>query len=235
MRTQRILVVEDDDAVRTGVVNALEFHGYEPLEADDGDRGLERALSSEWDLMLLDLMLPGRDGLSILREVRRVHSGLPVIILTARAQESDRVKGLRLGADDYVIKPFSIEELLARIEAVLRRSPERSDPVARFNVPAGEVHLDRCEVVFDDGSRTKLSQREVEVLSYLACNSARAVSRQELLTRIWRVDPARVETRTIDMHVVRLREKLRDSKTSPSILVTVHGKGYMLSIANGGP
>ena len=229
MKTRRVLVVEDDSAVRLGIVDALEFQGYQPIEAEDGERGLDLGLNSEWDLMLLDLMLPVNDGLTILREVRKVHSTLPIIILTARGDESDRVKGLRLGADDYVVKPFSVKELLARVEAVLRRSPERPDPVSNFELPSGTVDFQRCEICFNDGSRTELSQREVDLLRYLAGNVGRAVSREELLTRIWRVNPDRVETRTIDMHVVRLREKLRDHKGSPEVLLSVRGKGYMLA------
>ena len=124
MEKKRVLVVEDDAAIRAGIVDALKFDGYEPLEAERGDRGLELALGAQPDLLLLDLVLPGMDGLQILREVRAAKSTLPVIILTARGEEADRVEGLRLGADDYVVKPFSVRELLARVGAVLRRSPD---------------------------------------------------------------------------------------------------------------
>lgn len=228
-KSRKILVIEDDDAVRQGIVDALTFEGHTPLEAADGDEGLQKALCVEWDLLLLDLMLPGQDGMSILRELRSVHPTLPVIVLTARGEESDRVRGLRQGADDYVVKPFSVKELLARVDAVLRRSPERPAEVAGFLVPEGEVDLERCEVRFEDGQRSELSPREVEILRYLAGRRDRAISREELLTRIWRVDPDRVQTRTIDMHVVRLREKLRDHEGPPAVLLTVRGKGYMLA------
>jgi DNA-binding response OmpR family regulator len=226
MTRKRILVVEDDDAIRRGIVDALDFEGYSPLEADNGDDGLRLALRSECDLILLDLMLPGKEGIEILREVRESRPTLPVIILTARGRESDRVKGLRLGADDYVVKPFSVKELMARVSAVMRRSPERPSDVAEVRVPGGTAALDGAEVRFDDGERVSLSEREVEVLRYLARNAGRAVSRDELLSRVWRVNPGTVHTRTVDMHVARLREKLRDDGSSPRIIRTVRGKGY---------
>jgi len=155
---------------------------------------------------------------------------LPVIVLTARGDEQDRVKGLRMGADDYVVKPFSVKELLARVEAVLRRSPERPSDVGRLAIPHGTVDFDRREVRFDDGGRTGLSDRELELLRYLIQNAGRALSRDEILSRVWRINPQTiVETRTIDMHVGRLREKLRDDPAAPRVIVTVRGKGYMLA------
>lgn len=227
MARVRVLVIEDDAAIRQGVVDALRFHGYEPLEAARGDTALEMAVKVGCDLILLDLVLPGRGGLEILKEVRATRPTLPVIILTARGEEADRVQGLQLGADDYVVKPFSVKELLARIEAVLRRSPERPSDLSRLNFPGGVVDLSRCEVQFKDGKRYELSQREMELLRYLGCNAGRAISREEILARVWRISPTGVDTRTIDMHIARLREKLRDDADSPKVIVTVRGKGYM--------
>lgn len=227
MAKQRILVIEDDAAIRRGIVDALTFEGYRTLEATDGDLGLDMALSVTCDLILLDLVLPGPDGLAILREVRSARPTLPVIILTALGEEADRVTGLRLGADDYVVKPFRVKELLARVEAVLRRSPERPSDVDRVAVPGGTVDLARCEVAFDDGTRCDLSERERELLRYLAANAGRAVSREELLRRVWRIDPTGLYTRTVDMHIARLREKLRDEPAKPRVILTVRGKGYM--------
>jgi DNA-binding response OmpR family regulator len=229
MARQRILVIEDDAAIRRGIVDALQFHGYATIEAANGREGLDRAVGVDCELVLLDLVLPGRDGLDILREVRVTRPTLPVIILTARGEESDRVQGLRLGADDYVVKPFSVKELLARVEAVLRRSPERPSDMTNLPVPGGCADFARCEVRFDDGQRAELSQREIELLRYLACNAGRAVSRDEILSRVWRLTPGRIETRTIDMHIARLREKLRDDPAQPRILLTVRGKGYMMA------
>ena len=233
MKARRVLVIEDDSAIRQGIVDALRFAGYAADEADNGDDGLELAVTGEYDLVLLDLILPGRDGLEILREVRSARPALPVIVLTARGEESDRVKGLQLGADDYVVKPFSVKELLARVEAVLRRSPERPGDITEVPLRHGKADLARREVRFDDGERAELSEREAELLEYLARHAGRAISREEILSRVWRIDAVGVDTRTIDMTVARLREKLREDPASPRLLLTVRGKGYMLSA--GGP
>ena len=229
MQPQRILVIEDDPAIRQGIVDALRFEGYETLEAANGDDGARMAVRVACDLLLLDLILPGRDGFEILREVRQTRPTLPVIILTARGDEGDRVRGLREGADDYVVKPFSVRELLARVETVLRRSPERPSDVSQVELPGGVADLARCEVRLEDGRRFELTEREMELLRYLACNAGRTISRQEILSRVWRIDPAGLHTRTIDMHIVRLREKLGDDPTDPTVILTVRGKGYMFA------
>jgi DNA-binding response OmpR family regulator len=231
MDTKKILVIEDDSAIRRGLVDALQFSGYEVLQAANGTEGMTRALQATWDLLLLDLILPGPSGFEILEAVRRSRPTLPIIILTARGEEADRVKGLRLGADDYVVKPFSVRELLARIQAVLRRSPERPNPVGKVSLPQGVADLARCEVRFHDGSRTALSEREIDLLRYLAANAGRVISREEILRRVWRLDPKHLETRTIDMHVAHLREKLRDDSDQPKVLLTVRGRGYLFAEA----
>jgi DNA-binding response OmpR family regulator len=223
---RRILVIEDDSAIRRGIVDALRFKGYDPIEAANGKDGMSLAEGADCDLVLLDLVLPGPGGLEILRAVRESRPTLPVIILTARGEEDDRVAGLGGGADDYVVKPFSVKELLARVEAVLRRSPERPTDVAEVAFPGGVADLRRAEVRFDDGGRSELSEREAELLRYLAQNAGRAVSRDEILSRVWRIDPRGGETRTIDMHVARLREKLRDDPHDPRVILTVRGRGY---------
>jgi DNA-binding response OmpR family regulator len=229
MQTQSILTVEDDPAIRRGIVDALRFAGYGVFEAARGDVGKEMALARSYDLLLLDLVLPGGDGLEILRAVREVRPAQPIIVLTARGEEHDRVAGLRLGADDYVVKPFSVKELLARVEAVLRRSPERPREMSQINLPGAVIDLARSEVRFKDGDRAELSEKEAELLRYLAVNGGRAISRDELLRRVWQIDPRGVSTRTIDMHVTRLREKLRDDPEEPHIVLTVRGKGYMIA------
>ena len=222
-----VLVVEDDPAIRMGLVDALGFEGYGVIQADSAPKGRDAALRDHCDCVLLDLMLPGGDGFTVLSEVRRVKPKLPIIILTARGREADRVRGLRLGADDYVVKPFSVRELLARVEAVLRRSPpQERDDTTVLAVPGGRADLARREVVFDDGERAELAEREVALLAYLAQNPERAVGRDELLEKIWRVNPDHTQTRTVDMHVARLREKLRDDSGSPQVILTVRGKGY---------
>jgi len=230
MPAQKILVIEDDAAIRRGIVDVLEFNGFETFEAEDGDIGLEKAVRVGCDLVLLDLVLPGADGLTILKEIRATRPTLPVIILTALGGEGDRVRGLQLGADDYVVKPFSVRELLARVKAVLRRSPERPTDVATVRIPGALVDFNRCEARFeDDGERVELSPQEMNLLRYLIRNSGRAVSREELLARVWRISPHGLPTRTIDMHIARLREKLRDDPSNPGIILTVRGKGYMFS------
>jgi DNA-binding response OmpR family regulator len=229
MPAGRILTIEDDAAIRRGIVDALSFAGYEVIQAADGNEGCRAAVSREYDLLLLDMVLPGKSGLEILREVRNARPTLPVIILSARGEERDRVTGLKMGADDYVVKPFSVDELLARVEAVLRRSPARPTDVSELAIPGGRVDFARCEVRFDDGSREELSDRERELLRYFACHAGRAIAREELLANVWQIDARGVTTRTIDMHVARLREKLRDVDGEPRVLLTVRGKGYMLA------
>ena len=227
MTALAILAIEDDDAIRQGIVDALQFNGYVVSEAADGVSGLRKAINTDYDLLLLDLALPGTPGMEILRAVRQSRPTQPVIILTAKGDESDRVNGLKNGADDYVVKPFSVRELLARVQAVLRRSPSRPSDVSQVTFAGGVIDFDRREVRCDNNERVELSERESEVLRYLTNNSGRAISRDELLSSVWRISPQGVSTRTIDMHIARIREKLGDDSSTPKILLTVRGKGYM--------
>lgn len=226
MAARRVLVVEDDPAIRRGVVDALRFSGFVPLEAANFKDAVQSATRDAFDLLLLDLVLPGGDGLDVLTEARKARPTLPVIVLTARGQEDDRIKGLRLGADDYVVKPFSVKELLARVDAVLRRSAERPLDVDAIEFNGGVADLKKCELRFGDGTSEPLSERELELLRYLALNRERVVSRDELLQRVWKLSANVARTRTVDMHVARLRDKLRDDAEEPRILLTVRGKGY---------
>jgi DNA-binding response OmpR family regulator len=225
----RILVVEDDAAIRRGLVDALKFASYAPLEAADGQAGLAAALGAEVDLVLLDVLMPKMDGFTVLKELRKAKPALPVIVLTAKGEEHDRVKGLKEGADDYVVKPFSATELLARVEAVLRRSAERPRSLGKFTVAGRCIDLERREVVLPDGQREVLSQKEADVVGYLCANRGRAIAREELLSRVWGLDPRGVHTRTVDMTIARLRELLRDDPANPAVIVTVRAKGYMLA------
>lgn len=231
-RKRMIVVVEDEEAIRRGIVDILRVAGYEPVEAADGETGLNEARRAGVDLVLLDLLLPKRDGLDVLSELRITHPALPVIILTARGSEDDRVRGLRAGADDYVVKPFSARELLARVDAVLRRSPERPNPVVRITGGSTTVNLARREIVHDQKSdRIVLSEMESNILQRLASHAGRAVSREELLSCVWGIRDGNVDTRAIDMHITRLRQKLdpgADAKGQPDWIVTVRGRGYML-------
>jgi DNA-binding response OmpR family regulator len=226
---RRILVVEDDAAIRTGVRDALRFNGFEVDEAGDGETGMKLALSVDCDLVLLDLVLPGPDGLAILRRVRQLRPSLPIIMLTARGEEQDRVAGLKSGADDYVVKPFGVAELLARVEAVLRRTPTRPAEATNIRLAGAEIDFSKGEIAFPDGEKATLSDKEGELLRYLVGSAGRAVSRDELLLRVWGLDPQGLATRTVDMHIARLREKLRDDPATPKLVVTVRGKGYMLA------
>ena len=224
-----ILVVEDDTAIRRGLVDALRYAGYEVLESDNGSGGLELAIESPVDLVLLDVMLPKLDGFGVLKELRRSQPTLPVIMVTARGAEEDRVRGLTDGADDYVVKPFSAKELLARVDAVLRRSPQRSADVDALRFGGRMIDLARREVTSADGSTRQLTDREVAILRYLAVSRKRAVDRRELLQHVWGLNPRGIHTRTVDMHIARLREKIEEDPADPRIILTVRGKGYMLA------
>jgi DNA-binding response OmpR family regulator len=228
---QTVLVVEDDVAIRRGVAAALRHAGFEPLEAGDGASGERLALERPVRLVLLDLTLPLRDGLQVLTAIRDARPGLPVILITARGAEDDRVRGLRLGADDYVVKPFGVRELLARVESVLRRSPERAHGPASVALPGGVADLAAGEVRLGDGRRRALTELETRLLRYLAGCEGRPVTRDELLVHVWRVDPRVVETRSVDMAIARLRRKLGDDGDPARLLVTVRGRGYRLEPA----
>lgn len=219
-----ILVVEDDSAVRQGIVDALGFAGYEVISAADGREGMEKALRASYQLMLLDLVMPHHSGFEVLEALKKERPGQPVIILSARGEEADRVKGLTMGADDYVVKPFSVRELLARVDAVLRRSSERIVGADSYSFTGGQVDFARREITLENGHRHEISERESDLMHYLISNSGRAVAREELLRQVWRIDPKNIETRTIDMHVAHLREKLGES--GAEVVVTVRGKGY---------
>lgn len=223
-----ILVVEDDAAIRRGVVDMLRYNGYAVHEAPDGRAGLDLALAIDADLILLDIMMPHMDGMQVLAELRKARPAQPVIFLTARGEEEDRVRGLRLGADDYVVKPFGIDELIARVEAVLRRSPARPTCRETLSIAGRTVDFDRREAVLPSGARRTLTEREAEVIGYLAANPGRAVSRDELLQRVWGLDPRGTHTRTVDMTIARIRETLDDDPNEPKVIQTVRGKGYML-------
>ena len=229
MTATHIVVVEDEPAIRRGVTDALRVSGFEVTEAADGDAGLEASLRRGVGLVLLDLLLPKRDGLDVLKELRKTRPALPVIVLTARGSEDDRVSGLRMGADDYVVKPFSARELLARVEAVLRRSPHGSAETTAARLGKAKLDFLRREVLWQDGTRIELSETEAAILTYLLSHRDRTVTREDLLACVWGIAPQGVETRAIDMHIARLRAKLRDpsGKPTPEAIVTVRARGYM--------
>jgi two-component system response regulator RegX3 len=225
----RILVVEDEAAIRDGLADVLVYHGYLVDTAVDGREGLRKASSGRYDLLLLDVMLPGRDGFSICDEVRKADREQPIIMLTAKTSDEDIVNGLALGADDYIAKPFSIAQLLLRIKAVLRRS-RIGIALANEIKLDGDVEIDTRNLAGRRGSEAlTFTRREIDILQYLKQNADRPVSRDELLTRVWGYDrTAEIETRTVDIHIAKLRRKIEPDVAAPRNLITVRGAGYRL-------
>jgi DNA-binding response OmpR family regulator len=220
---RRILVVEDEAALRLALSDRLASEGYEVAEAADGDEGFARARDEAFDLLLLDVMLPGRGGFDVLRDLRQAGVATPVLMLTARGEVLDRVLGLKLGADDYLVKPFETMELLARVEALLRRA--QADPEAGA-VTFGDVRVDfrRMEVT-RDGEPVELSALEFRLLRHFVEHRGEVLSRDRLLDEVWGYD-AEVYSRTVDQHVATLRRKIEADSRRPRHVVTVHGAGY---------
>jgi len=222
----RVLVIEDNADLAYGLRNNLEIEGHEVIVAGDGRSGLSAAQSSKIDLVILDLMLPGLDGFRVLKHLREDDSVTPVLVLTARSEESDKVRGLKLGADDYVTKPFGVLELLARVEALLRRRDHIGAirTVERF----GGIEVDRgARVVRRDGQPVSLAPRELDLLLALMDAGGAALSRASLMDRVWGYQ-ADVLSRTVDTHVAELRRKLEADPATPRHLLTVRKVGYRL-------
>ena len=221
-----VLVVEDDRALAAGLTHNLRYEGYRVLHAADGDAGLQMACDESPDLVILDLMLPGMSGWEVLEAMREAEILMPVIILSARGTEPDKVRGLRLGADDYVAKPFGLKELLARVEAALRRSRRERERVCEDELGFGDVSIlpGRREVL-RGGHRVHMSARELDLLVWLVRHPGRAFNREQLLRRVWGFDYEGTE-RTVDNFIRRLRAKLEPDPAAPRHLLTVHGVGY---------
>ncbi|MDA3963320.1 MAG: response regulator transcription factor [Planctomycetota bacterium] len=224
----RILVVEDEDPIRLGLGDALRFAGHEPTLVADGEAGLAAATSGDHDLLLLDVMLPGVDGFTICRKARSARPQVAICMLTAKGGEDDILEGFRCGADDYIPKPFSVQQLLARIAALLRRAAPGTS--ARFQAGAVAVDSERLCASCND-KLAELTSRDVAVLACLARSPGRVVPRTELLTEVWgyaRI--AGVETRCVDMHLVKLRRKLKDGlgNLGADLIETVRGEGYRI-------
>ncbi len=221
----RVLVVEDDEAMAVALRDGFTYEGHEVTVARDGEAGLELARDSSPDIMILDVMLPKMTGLEVCRTLRGEGSELPIIMLTARGQEIDKVLGLKLGADDYVTKPFSFMELMARVEAVLRRSqPGGNAKGAVFDFGGVTVDLDRHEARKGD-EELDLTPREFRLLGYFLGHQGEVVSREELLDAVWGYDTIPF-TRTVDTHIAKLRKKIEDDPSDPKHLITVHRSGY---------
>ncbi|MES2638196.1 MAG: response regulator transcription factor [Myxococcota bacterium] len=219
-----ILVVEDDETLAMGLTSALEHERFTVTHCDSGESALESIEDDVPDVLILDVMLPGMDGLSVLKRVKSEHPELPIILLTARSAEVDRVLGLELGADDYVVKPFSLRELIARVKARLRARPAapRAPEVYRFG--KNEVDL-RRRILMRDGDEHRMTTHEAGVLAYLIANRGRDVSREDLLQHVWGYSPS-MATRTVDNQILKLRKKVEETPSDPRHILTVHGTGY---------
>ncbi len=228
---KKVLIVEDEQ----NIVDILSFNlgrdGYDTLEAYDGPTGLQLALEENPDLILLDLMLPGMDGFDVCKKIRESGSAIPIIMLTAREEETDKVLGLELGADDYITKPFSMRELLARVKANIRRvsmkAPEESKKTDANRLELGRVSVDTEQMtVFKDGKPLELSQREYDLICFLAAQPGKVFSREALMEHVWNYEGYVGDVRAVDVAVRRLREKIEDDPASPTFIVTKRGVGY---------
>jgi len=232
-QSAKILIVEDEPAIRTGLIDVFIYHGFEVDFADNGDTGLQKALSGQFDLLLLDVMLPGIDGFEICNRVRATNRDQAIIMLTAKSSDEDIIKGLSLGADDYVSKPFSVAQLVLRVQAVLRRC---SGDIAQSThiVLDDQTDID-CQNLSGKAGEEALTftRREIDLLQYLNAHSERPVSRDELLHKVWGyADDLELETRTVDIHIAKLRRKIEKNSAAPEFLVTVRGAGYKLISAS---
>ncbi len=225
MTKQHILVVEDEPSLRMGLVDGLISEGFEVEECADGQAGLDAAMAQPFDAMVLDLMLPKIDGFEVLRRLREHRNGLPVLILSARGQDSDRILGFEYGADDYVVKPTPLREVVLRLKAILRRSSNHGEGLPE------KVAFDGIEVDFPgycmvrDGQRMGLNRKELELLRYFLKHVGQNLDRAQLLADVWDLRGVR-HTRTVDTHVFRLRKKIEDDPEDPKHIFTVRGVGY---------
>jgi DNA-binding response OmpR family regulator len=220
----KILIVEDEPNMVAGLRDNFEFEGYQVISAPDGAAGLERALSESPDLVILDVMMPRMSGLDVCKQLKAKKPGIPIIMLTARGQEVDKVVGLELGADDYVTKPFSIRELLARVKAVLRRAGTVPKVTEKFSFGEVEVNLRSCQVS-RKGRAMDFSSKEFELLKFFLHHPGETLSRDRLLEEVWGYEHFPT-TRTVDAHIVRLRQKVEPKPDEPRFILTVHGTGY---------
>jgi two-component system, OmpR family, alkaline phosphatase synthesis response regulator PhoP len=221
----RILLVEDEPGLVVTLSDLLSGEGYIVETAPDGPTGLKRAAAEPFDLVILDVMLPGKNGFEVCRELRQQGKDVAILMLTAKSQLTDRVVGLKLGADDYVTKPFEPPELLARIEALLRRvKKEKLPPVSRFHFSNVDIDFEKG-IVHKDNALVNLAGKEMELLRYLIDHRGKVVARDELLEAVWQYQPG-VSSRTIDVHVAWLRQKLEERPATPRHIHTVRGVGY---------
>lgn len=221
---KKILIIEDEEDMVEGLRFNLEARDYKVVAATDGEKGLKKAARENPNLIILDLMLPGLNGYEVCKKLKEKSPGIPIVMLTAKSQESDIITGLDLGADDYITKPFSILEVLARINALLRRSGSGSSFPEIFN--AGDLEIDfKKYKAFKYGKALKLSPREFDLLRYLLERKGEVVTREDLLNQVWGYESFPY-TRTIDAHIAMLRKKIEANPEKPEMIITIHGKGY---------
>ena len=221
-----ILVAEDDPAILKGLLNVFVFNGYQAKGLEDGGEGLKASLEENYDLIILDVMLPTLDGFSICKAVRKKKPGQGIIILTAKGSEDDIVTGFKAGADDYVSKPFSLRELMVRVESVLRRTGKNlGDEQIRFK---GIFFDGKTLNASYENHTIELTRREMDIIVYLYRHMDRIVSKKELLTEVWQYADADIETRTVDIHILKLRKKITDIMGDIPVIVTIRGEGYRL-------
>jgi two-component system response regulator RegX3 len=228
---KRLLIVEDEEAIRAGLIDVFVYHGYAVTAETDGRRGLGLALSGAFDLILLDVMLPSMNGFDVCDAIRQADREQPIIMLTAKVSDEDIVTGLKLGADDYVGKPFGVQELVLRVEAVLRRAA--AAPEALRELCLGDDFTVDCANLCGtlSGREIVFTRREVAILNYLSAHDDRPVARDELLTQVWGYRKnMEIETRTVDIHIAKLRRKIEIDPKFPERLVTVRGAGYRLNV-----
>lgn len=225
----RILIVEDEVAIREGLIDVFIYHGYDVDFSGDGAQGLEKALTGQYDLIVLDVMLPNLNGFEICNQIRLQDREQAIIMLTAKSADEDIIEGLSLGADDYVAKPFSVAQLVLRVQAVLRRTRNINDQDQQIQLAEG-VSIDCQNLSGKNGDKTlSFTSREIDILQYLLANSQRPVSRDELLHKVWGyANNIELETRTVDIHIAKLRRKIEKDPSQPQFLTTVRGAGYRL-------
>jgi len=227
----RILIVEDEVAIREGLIDVFIYHGYDVDFSGDGALGLEKALTGQYDLIVLDVMLPNLNGFEICNQIREQDREQAIIMLTAKSNDEDIIEGLSLGADDYIAKPFSVAQLVLRVQAVLRRTRGVVEQGQQIQL-ADDVVIDCQNLSGIRGTETlSFTRREIEILQFLNANSQRPVSRGELLHKVWGyANNIELETRTVDIHIAKLRRKIERDPTQPNFLTTVRGAGYRLLV-----
>ncbi len=228
---KRILIIEDDVSILSGLKDVLTFKSYEVLTAEDGETGYAATVNEKPDLIILDIMIPKMDGFALCRKLRAEGNTTPVLMLTAKGEERDKIRGLDIGADDYVTKPFSLPELLARVRALLRRTPEKAKTSSTpDSLKIGDVSLNfKKYEAFKGNAAISLSPKEFGILEYLASRAGEVVTRDELLDEVWGYD-LYPTTRTVDNHIAQLRSKIEKNPADPRYLLTVHGVGYRLAL-----